>query len=365
MFRPSRKTYFVSKININENEKLKNEIEAMFDDPNTYLTLPNESEYKYVIGKQIRGPRYDKNNELIPYTYVGKPFQIKKKKIETKVQLKRKFSISIRKPSKIEFKIEDLNHDEYMSSHQLESIFKNYRKKIKDNKETKHNSFIKDLPKILNDSVKKNLLIQEKTLENKVEMDNYREAFKKRLENKNKRKEKNILLLTTDNYREKREIHEFLNKNDEVGQFGNSLQNWTISLRKPKKFRGTRNGFYNCGNDKRPYWAIYNESFPIVTETIKKPSSLNLNFPDGFIRNVNEGDFANTWDQFLMSSTNLKELEIQGKDLLQFENENLRQLKGKKKLIKIHYDRDSTKDHIYCNTWKYHGYNTLSETIFN
>ena len=365
MFRPSRKTLFVSKININENEKLKNEIDMMFEDPKTYLNLPNESEFKYVIGKQIRGPRYDKNNVLIPYTYVGKPFQIKKKKVEPKIQYKRKFSISIRKPSKIEFKIEDLNHDENISQYQLEAIFKGYKQKIKDNKEKTHNSFINDLPRILDDSVKKNLLIQEKTLEKKIETENYREAFKKRLENKTKRKEKNILLLTSDNFREKREIHEFLNKNDESGQFGNSLQNWTISLRKPKKFRGTRNGFYNCGNDKRPYWAIYNENYPVVTETIKKPSSLDLQFHDGFIRNITERDFENTWDHFLMSSSNLKELEVQGKDLLTFENENLKQMKGKKRIVKINYDRESTKDNIYCNTWRYNGYNTLSQTIFS
>ena len=74
------KTLFVSKININENEILKNEIDSMFDDPKTYLTLPSESKYKYVIGRQLKGPRYDKNNVLIPYTYVGKPFQIKTKK---------------------------------------------------------------------------------------------------------------------------------------------------------------------------------------------------------------------------------------------------------------------------------------------
>ena len=49
----------------------------------------------------------------------------------------------------------------------MEAIFKGYKEKIKDNKEKTHNSFINDLPRILDDSVKKNLLIQEKTLEKK------------------------------------------------------------------------------------------------------------------------------------------------------------------------------------------------------
>ena len=354
------KTLFVSKININENEILKNEIDSMFDDPKTYLTLPSESKYKYVIGRQLKGPRYDKNKVLIPYTYVGKPFQIKtKKKVEQKIPLKRKFSMSIRKPSKPEIRIENINNDEYVSTYQLEYLFNNYRRKIKENKK-EHNSFINEIPPILNDSVKKNLLIQEKTFEKKKETENFRESFKRRLENKNKRKEENILLLTTDNFRERKELHNFFNKNEDKIQFGNSLQSWTVSLRKPKKFVGTRNGFYNCGNDKHPFWAIYNEISPHLNETIKNPKSLDLNYNETYIKNYSSRDFEHTVDRFLLSSTNLKELEVHGKNLLNFENDNLKLIKGKKKIVKVNYDRESVRDHVYCNTWKYNGYNTLS-----
>ena len=57
---------------------------------------------------------------------------------------------------------------------------------------------------------------------------------------------------------------------------------------------------------------------------------------------------------------NMNQLEVNGKNLLDFEEKNARLLRGKKKLIKIKYDKESIKDLSLIDNWKFKGLNTIN-----
>ena len=57
----------------------------------------------------------------------------------------------------------------------------------------------------------------------------------------------------------------------------------------------------------------------------------------------------------------MNQLEVNGKNLLDFEEKNARLLRGKKKLIKIKYDKESIKDLSLIDNWKFKGLNTINQ----
>ena len=75
----SNKTFFLSKIPKNTNPTIDENISSLFANPNTYLQLPEESKFSFVIGRRLKGPRLDENDNLIPYSIVGEKYYKKKK----------------------------------------------------------------------------------------------------------------------------------------------------------------------------------------------------------------------------------------------------------------------------------------------
>ena len=365
------RTLFLSKIkNPSKNEIIKKKIKTIFDSPETYLRLSNEGPFKFVVGKQLKGPRYDNNNKLIPYSIVGKLYQLKNKKKnnhENKLPnpLNRRNSsfkhFGSKKSSIINF------NDNHINDNELNYIFNNYEKNIKKNR-TISNSFLNEIPNNLNDTVKKHLFLQEKNFKNKYEIDTFRKRLKHKIQNKIKNKTKLLLLSTSDNYREKKELNEYLDKSEE-SNIGNSFQNWSSSLRKPKNFKGIRKGIINYGTDKNPFWAQFKENIPKIIERIKKPNSINMNNSILYKNHFNyiksdSFDFCNStinskFQSFNNQTLNISQLEVKGENLLDFEENNIKLLKGKKKMVKLSYDKDSLKNLNLINNWKYKGFNTL------
>ena len=343
------KTLFLSKIN-SEDENIKKKINIIFEKPETYLTLSGESPIKFVVGKQIKGPRYDKNNKLISYSIVGKLNPKKTKKLisqSSSHERNSNYSFS-KRYSSFHFKKNDSSKSNYLQNNnekiigdrELNLIFSNYKESIKINKTIEdNNSFINEIPNNLNDTVKKRLFLQEKNFLNKYKTDSFRKNLKKKIHKKIKDKDKVLLLSTSDKYREKKELSEFLSNEN---NYGNSVQNWAISLRKPMNFKGIRKGYYNCGNDFHPIWA--HESF----------NNNSLFRTDSF-------DFytKNKYKMYMNRTSKMNNLEVKGNNLLDFESKNVKLLKGRKMIHKVHYDRDSLKDLELINNWKYKGFNTI------
>ena len=72
-----KRTLLINKLHKTESiSNILKKRKTLFDNPETYLKLPSETNFQFIIGKKLRGPRYNSDNELIPYSIVG---QIAKK----------------------------------------------------------------------------------------------------------------------------------------------------------------------------------------------------------------------------------------------------------------------------------------------
>ena len=106
-----KKTFIISKLKKNSfipNLKLKTN--QLFYNPESYLKLPKETDFNFVIGKKPKGPRYNSQNKLIPYSYVGTYVKKDQKKItkkKTLVPSKTNSSKLLRKSQTIKNKLKD------------------------------------------------------------------------------------------------------------------------------------------------------------------------------------------------------------------------------------------------------------------
>ena len=358
------KVLFLSKINPVKNESIKENIKEIFENPNTYFNLSNESPNKYIIGKKIQGPRYDKNNKLIPYSIVGKIYQNKTKSISI---FEKRLSASIIKKSfsnyfkKFSFHRKNtFNYEDNQFNNQLKTIFSKFDDSIKKNEKKEINSFLKNIPNDLNDTVKKHLILQEQSFINQNKINSYRKNLKKKIKEKIKDTNRVLLLSLSDSYREKKELNEFLDKSDNHNYQYNS-QNWIINLRKPINYKGINKGFINNGNKSNPLWSSYIKKSDKIYEKIRKPYTPDYNktYKNTLIKNDSFLNNNSKLKNYINRCININQLEVNGKKLLDFEKKNAKLLKGRKKLVQLKYDKESTKDLSLIDNWKYKGSNTI------
>ena len=81
---PEPKTLYISSIKNHKNKnQILNEINKFFGNESNFLNTDSN----IYVGRKPRGPRYDENNELVPYSFVGNANYLKKsllKKSNTK-----------------------------------------------------------------------------------------------------------------------------------------------------------------------------------------------------------------------------------------------------------------------------------------
>ena len=251
-----------------------------------------------------------------------------------------------------------------MSDNQIKAIFSKCKYNIENNN-IKKNDFLKTIPNSMNDYVIRPLLIQEKNLKLYKNNLNFQKRFNRNLikrlyiSTKNDPSESNRvnLLQESDNYITKTETLRYMALNDKKKNFGNGLQNWSMSLRRPKHFEGERRGYVNVGTDNKPYWIILREKYPNQFENIMNPNNINNEFDKAMYKTQSFNKYISTFPNFkkFMNKTyNIWNLEVKGKNLLKVEEDNYKQLKGKtKRLVHLKYDRDSMKDLNICENWKY------------
>ena len=113
----------------------------------------------------------------------------------------------------------------------------------------------------------------------------------------------------------------------------NHVQNWEMSLRRPKNFIGERREYLNIRTDEKPFWTIYKEKNPLEDEKIINPNLKgNISENDGHLKTHNN----------FMSNLNIK-----GKRLIDFEEKIAKELKGNLKMLNLKYDRESIKDLVF------------------
>ena len=139
------------------------------------------------------------------------------------------------------------------------------------------------------------------------------------------------LFTLSENFITKRETLNYLTHNEIQKQFGNGLQNWSMSLRRPKYFEGERRGYVNVGNDNKPYWIILREKYPNQFENIMNPNYFNFqDFNQIMNKTHSFNQFMKTspnFIQFINKTNNIQTLKIKGKNLLKVEEDNYKQNK--------------------------------------
>ena len=177
--------------------------DLLFENPESYLKLPYETNFHFVVGKKPKGPRFNSDNQLIPYSIVGtlsdKP-QTKKltrKKSIVAINISSKSLRKSQRESKIKFTptniineerpVEDKKRKrtfiENLSPLEIFDIFNKSKKRITKNKsEIKDKKYIyKEIPKIMHQYINDHLSQQERALKNN---EKYNDILK-RIEKKN------------------------------------------------------------------------------------------------------------------------------------------------------------------------------------
>ena len=137
-----------------------------------------------------------------------------------------------------------------------------------------------------------------------------------------------------------------------------------MSLRRPKNFHGVRRGFINVGTDKNPNFCQLQEKFPNITENIFNPKWIKNYNKNYYLSTIsifkeNNEDYNHKFSKtinFFNKTKGLMDLEIKGKKLIDVEEDMFKQIKGKKILNNIKYDREALKDLDIVENWNINGY---------
>ena len=392
--RKNNKSLVVNKIKKNEREEIIQKNKILFDDPNTFLQLPYETNFEYIINKIPRGPQYDFDDKLIPYTMIGNPKYIKANKYaystsSKSVSKKTSFISKVKDPNLSKNNNNNINNvNNYyniISDKEIKEIFNNYKNKIRKNKIKYKNDLISNnkFPKIMKKYIDKSLALQEKCLkkneDNLVKFKNMgdfiqqkiklksksmiNKRIKNNLQNNSMSKDINItvgelIMNSGEEYRLKNEAKALIERK-KIKEYGlsNANQNWEMSLRRPKNFVGKRNGIINFGSQKYPYWAIATERNPKYDEFISKPKN-DGNYSSYGVLSSRTNSIQNLFNleikknktndeilkNYFKKNNTCEALEIHGKKLIDFEEDLCKKLKGKKKIFNYKNNKEEVKD---------------------
>ena len=393
------KTFIINKLKKNiKIPNLKQKINILFNSPENYLKLANETSFQFIIGKNPKGPRFNSDNKLIPYSVVGTFAKKEQRKYTRLKSISNSYSskslkksttnvlsnsnvfspIVIQENTSIEDKMKKKTYISNLTYTDIFNIYDKSRKRINKNKNRNlesENKLFKHIPKLMEQYINVPLSKQEKALKNnekyndifnKVENKICKSIKEKRIRNLSNNNESKIYdskLYNTSNlirnsateYRLKIEKN---NSNESKKTpnlvLNNPIQNWEMSLRRPKNFVGKRREYLNVRTDKNPYWIVLTEKNPLEEEKIINPR-IHINTSNG----VNLKRFTNTSSFFKQSSkqfdltpnvstsNDMNNLEIKGRKLIDVEEKLTNKMKGNIKLVNIKYDKESLKNIIF------------------
>ena len=391
-YRPKNcKSLVVNKVRRRDKEELIRKKNILFEDPNTFLKLPYETNFEYIINKIPRGPQYDFDDKLISYTLVGNPKYLKANKYYNSRPASKKssFNSKIKEPNIN--RINNINnYYNLISDKEIKDIFNNYKNKIQENKRKYKNELISDneCSKVMKHYINKTLDLQEKCLkkneDNAAKFKNMEDFIQQKMKLKEKTIKRNknylennsmrdinlnigeLIMNSGEEYRLKNEALNLIEKNkNKKYVLPNVNQNWEMSLRRPKNIVGSRKELLNFGTQNYPYWFIATEKSPQFNEHISKPkkdftiSSYGaLTSRTNSIQNLfnlelkknktNDDIFKNYFKRHSDCDT----LEIQGQRLIDFEENLCRKLKGKKKILNYKNNKEEVKDMIICSNYE-------------
>ena len=395
--RKKNKSFLLNKVTDFNTEDIMKKNTILFDDPNTFLKLPNETNFNYIINKIPRGPQYDLADKLIPYTMVGSTKFMKMRKFPISFGYKsfnRKIFNSKSRRSTLS-RIQDLkNGYNLITDKEIEEIFDNYKNKIKNNKNKQKDLIDKnECPKVIKQYIDMNLSLQEKCLkkneDNLADCKNLKGNILQRMKitnkkNANKKNNKSfyennstnkdiqlsigeLLMNSGDESRFKNKIINLIDKNNSEFFLPEVNQKWENSLRNPEQSAKLKKRMINCKLQKCPYWIYPSEKnlesiskkkirqFSNYNDYSSRTNSMNnLLIPESKKNQTNDDIFKNCFRKNFTSDM----LEIQGKKLIDVEEKINKKMKGKKKILKFKNYKEEVKDMIIYSNYAYNNYYT-------
>ena len=403
--RKKNKSFLLNKVKNYNTEDILKKNTILFNDPKTFLKLPNETDFNFIINKIPKGPQYDLGDKLIPYTMVGNDKYIKTHKFQgllgsksfnRKIQ-KSKFS-SLNKPNEMK------SGYNLITDREIEEIFDSYKNKINENKnKNKYKDLINinECPKVMKLYIDKNLLLQEKCLKKKEDNINTFNNIQGKITRKVKISKKCLGKRNSkcksyyENSSSNKDIHlstgELLMNSGEESRYKNQLKNyidkttnefclpelnqkWENSLREEQKIIKDKNKkrIINYKLNKNPYWMCPSEksgennsknskskrpniNYSIYNDYSTRTNSMqNIFYPESKKSQTNDDIYKNCFKKNFTSDM----LEIQGKKLIDVEEKMNRKLKGKKKILNFKNYKEEVKDMIIYSDYTYNNFHT-------
>lgn len=399
--RKNHKSLVVNKIKKYEKEEIIKKNNILFEDPNTFLQLPNETSFEYIVNKIPRGPQFDEDDKLITYTLVGNPKYLKTNKLTNlnssrSTSKKASFLSKLKEPNISRINNNINNYYNIISDKEIKEIFNKYKSKIRENKRKFKNDLISndECSKTMKQYIDKTLSLQEKCLKKNEDnindfknMEDYiqhkmklkektsrNRGYKTNIQNNSMSKDINInlgklIMNSGEEYRLKNEAIALIEKKNNNKKYilPNINQNWEMSLRRPNNFVGSRKEFLNFGTQNYPHWLNVTEKSPYFDEHISKPkkdcnfssigvqssnrtNSIQNLFNLELKRNKTNDDIYKT---YFRRNNACETLEIQGEKLIDFEENLFRKLKGKKKILNYKNNKEEVKDMVICAKYEF------------
>ena len=344
------KPNLLTKINIIKNLKDHQDKDKIV---NFLLKYNKEQESNYFftqnnisLGKISQSPNqsirkfYDKNNNLIPYSYVGPPnlftFQnnIKKSTIRQSSVLMSKLkgtnSLSVSRFERTRQNNLLINNHEAIDSKSLKNYYNEIRQRILEEKKENKNKLNRfPFP------IKKSLINQEKIFKKLIKEKRIKNNMQEKLKKKsNKRNNEDLLINKNNIFDLKNEEISIIDKNLTIdNKYRDNL--WNITLRNlPNKGKYEKVGYTNVGNNYEPRYTFFNINKTIEYFNNPRYKSEEYKKKKNIMSNLNGDNYNLKISQNLKVLQSIKDLEINGKNLLDVEEKRETEAKGRKIIYK-------------------------------
>ena len=311
--------------------------------------------YEGNLGRKF--PKVDANNKIIPYSVVGLNQYTSVKKILT--QVKNKSKVPIKKIDSINY---SPNHSKTSSNNtnkvllfrtnsklssnntnkapilidnkKIDEIFDQARKRSEDTKKVDQKNLVL-FPK----EIQIKLMKQERLLKAHENYDKESSLLSKLISKKiNKNESKMLINTSCDSYLLKQQLINLIEDSKTLDErYGKNC--WTASLRRPKKFNGSRNVLLNLGSDKNPKFIHLRENAIKNTEIIQRPISQSNSAQELSCFSKSKTDFyktlASKTNTSIENIKNLSKVQIEGVNLIEHELSIIKNMKGRKLLYKF------------------------------
>ena len=344
------KPNLLTKINIIKNLKDHQDKDKIV---NFLLKYNKEQESNYFftqnnisLGKISQSPNqsirkfYDKNNNLIPYSYVGPPNlftlqnNVKKSTIRQSSVLMSKLkgtnSLSVSRFERTRQNNLLINNHEVIDSKSLKNYYNEIRQRILEEKKENKNKLNRfPFP------IKKSLINQEKIFKKLIKEKRIKNNMQEKLKKKsNKRNNEDLLINKNNIFDLKNEEISIIDKNLTIdNKYRDNL--WNITLRNlPNKGKYEKVGYTNVGNNYEPRYTFFNINKTIEYFNNPRYKSEEYKKKKNIMSNLNGDNYNLKISQNLKVLQSIKDLEINGKNLLDVEEKRETEAKGRKIIYK-------------------------------